>query len=132
MSDFIFWSTIIYIGIPIMFESVNKLLWKPLFFLVNYFFTIILAISTFFLENDSKLYESRFFGMLVTPFMFLSLYKIVDILMLKKFGRHFIITNRSMSKVSWSYDWKDQVYSILIFISSVLMGLFCRKLAIYL
>lgn len=128
MGEIIFWCVVIYIGIPIMFESVNKLLWRQKFFVINLLVATISVISIFFLKQYIKPQDQELLGMMATPLLFLSLYKLCDYWVLKKYNRHFIITNRSMSKASWGYNWLDQTLSVIIFLGSILGGLFLSEI----
>jgi hypothetical protein len=116
----IFWAMFFYIGMPVIFEQLNKKLWQRRFFLINYVVAIFLGtLLLILLIAKTQLAQSRFTFTLLSPLIFLTCHRYFDYVIQKKYRRHFVITNKSISRTGWKFNWLDQVFTVLAIVFAV-------------
>ncbi len=100
---------------------VNKWLWNNQFFWINYSITIILAVAWLVIRFGGLTSRILLVFPLLSPVIAYSLYMLFDRIIQQRYGRHFIIVGRGMSRYKWKYKNVDIIFSLVMVLASLLL-----------
>lgn len=124
MDRILFLAIFLFLLLPAMIESYNKILWHPVGFLVHFFIGVVSAVLFFYLRaHGYEAMQYKTLGILLCPFLFYSFYKISDWIVQSTYDRRLVITNKNMAPGKWGHNWLDTLLTILIIILSISVSL---------